>query len=579
MKNVEEDTQKFSFIERLPIAIFPIIQSFVSWRDYRYLMNCNRLIVKDIKYETNHLHFISKKGIFNIETRTCLVEELNESLYLRFCSRVKDPSKQISIHLSLFSEYARFTQRPYKVKIDSCVDMKDLDFNVFNNIHHVSLQDCRGVERITSGFENVKILELSIFHNLNRISKINQSKTLEIFHISCCFKCLQLYFPMDNVTTLRIGDTPISRLPLLPRLKRFSFHSFVPIAGDLLEILRLPTIEFAEICAPLPETVDVSVFQNVPDLTLNESIPLFTFNGKRLVVLRSSFSSWSPSSSLKFLTKLELANYKGEIHFEPIRHLTHLRLLDCLNVTMIPTLPKLCSLTISDCPNLTTISPEQPSLHTLDIYKCSVNLPNITNRIMRSVILTSSEIKGRGSIDDHTAVRKIAYVEINGCPRFTSLSEINQQLPQSYQGIVKLRNLKDFLDFTGLCNLNVLELNNLSLLESCEGIHDVNTLKISDCKGLTSTAGLRNVKKSLLLKGCENLISLVDVGGIPHLSISECPKIEDYSPLRKHEEVRIEGMSEDKIAWLNEHQKELQIKSLLITQRNREQMGFLNTFY
>eukprot|EP01040_Poterioochromonas_malhamensis_P010983 gene10983-11970_t len=83
---------------------------------------------------------------------------------------VKDSSKQISIHLSSFSEYARFTQRrPYKVKIDSCVDMKDLDFNVFNNIHHVSLRDCRGVERITSGFENVKILEISIFHNLNRI--------------------------------------------------------------------------------------------------------------------------------------------------------------------------------------------------------------------------------------------------------------------------------------------------------------------------------------------------------------------------------------------------------------------------
>ncbi len=146
-----ENAQKFSFIERLPLAIFPIIQSYVSWRDYRHLMNCNRSIVKDIKYETNHLHLISKKGIFKIETRTCVVEELNESLYLCLCMTVKDPSKQISIHLSSFSAFARFTQRPYKVKIDSCVDMKDLDFNaliIFTMCHCGIVEMLKGLHQV-----------------------------------------------------------------------------------------------------------------------------------------------------------------------------------------------------------------------------------------------------------------------------------------------------------------------------------------------------------------------------------------------------------------------------------------------
>ncbi len=581
MKIIEEDIQenivrKFSFIERLPLAIFPIIQSYVSWRDYRHLMNCNRSIVKDIKYETNHLHLITKS--FNVSA-AWIVDRLSESSYLHLCTKVKDPSKQISIHTSTFSEFFLYMQRPYKVKIDSCVDMKDLDFNVFNNIHHVSLAECGQVERITSGFENVKILEISMFHKLKSVNNINQSKTLDSINISFCSKCEEFNFSMDNVTTLMIWHTLVTRLPVLPKLKWFSFRSRRYIGVDILEVLRVPTIELVQIFALLPENVDVSIFQNIPDLTIypetDSVLPSLSFSGKRLV-LSGKTLTFGSSLSFEFLTKLELVNCESVINFEPMKNLTLLRLLDCLNVTMIPTLPKLCSLTISECPKLTMISPDQPSLHTLDIYKCSVNLPNVTNRIMRSLILTSSEIKGSGTID----AIKVIHVEISGCIGFSSLKQLNwQPLPQTYQGVVKLRKLNDFVDFSEIHNLHLLELHYLPHLKSCEGIHDINKVKIFFCKGFISTAGLRNIKKSLMLMGCKNLISLVDVEGIPNISISECPKIEDYSFLRKHEEVRIEGISEDKIAWLNERQKELQIKSLLITKRDREQMEFFTNAF
>lgn len=138
----------------------------------------------------------------------------------------------------------------------------------------------------------------------------------------------------------------------------------------------------------------------------------------------------------------------------------------------------------------------------------------------------------------------------------------------NYQATFKLSMLENLQELGELRNLEVLELNSLPLLKSCEGLHDVNTLIIANCAGLTSTAGLRNIRKSVSIRNCLNLTSLIDVEGIPSITISECRKIESYSSLRNHDTVVIECMTEENETWVKTHQNELEIKSLTTRMNN-----------
>ena len=239
-----------------------------------------------------------------------------------------------------------------------------------------------------------------------------------------------------------------------------------------------------------------------------------------------------------------------------MQNLKRLIIIDCKELTFIPTLPKLSHLYIQGCGEL-HISPVQPSLLTLEVFNSTSNLPNLSNQTMRSLILRTSNINGDISIG------KVIKLEIFGGSGITSLANIKlKSLPMNYQSTVKLSMLENLQELGELRNLDVVELNNLPLLKSCEGLHDINTLIITNCAGLTSTAGLRNVRKSLSIRNCVNLTSLVDVEGIPNITISECRKIESYSSLRNHDTVVIECMTEENEKWVKTHQNELEIKSL-----------------
>lgn len=102
-----------------------------------------------------------------------------------------------------------------------------------------------------------------------------------------------------------------------------------------------------------------------------------------------------------------------------MQNLKQLIVMDCEELTFIPTLPKLCYLYIKGCGEL-HISPVQPSLHTLEITDCTSNLPNLSNQTMRSLILSTSTISGDISIG------KVIKLEIFGCGGITSLANINR---------------------------------------------------------------------------------------------------------------------------------------------------------
>eukprot|EP01040_Poterioochromonas_malhamensis_P005512 gene5512-5920_t len=536
-------------IERLPFALFPVLKTYLVGKDYGNLMNCCRSNFEEIKFGTIRFHFSLSQNDKN-----------SESTFLKLQSKVKDSSKQISISLynpsKLLPDYLNPKQPPYKVKINWHAE-ESVDFNIFNNIHHVSLEQFRKVKKISSGFENVKILEIFQFPELTEISNINQSQTLESIAISDCLKCSELNFPMEEVASVIVTGTSILHLPPLLKLQRlvFSIQGFkIPIPLEILQLLLLPSIERANIVALLPSDCDFSVFQKVPDLTLSSprakylsSTPFLPFYGNRLELSYVTLSLWA-NSSFDFLQTLELENCKGLIDFTLMQNLKRLIIIDCKELTFIPTLPKLSHLYIQGCGEL-HISPNQPSLHTLEITDRTTNLPNLSNQTMRSLILRTSTIKG------DTSIGKVIKLEIFGCGGITSLANINlKSLPMNYQATVKLSMLENLQELGELGNLDVVELNNLPLLKSCEGLHDINTLIITNCAGLTSTAGLRNIRKSLSIRNCVNLTSLVDVEGIPNITKSECRKI--------HDTVVIECMTEENEAWVKTHQNELEIKSL-----------------
>eukprot|EP01040_Poterioochromonas_malhamensis_P005513 gene5513-5921_t len=317
---------------------------------------------------------------------------------------------------NLTPEYLNLTHPPYKVTIQD-LQMEDVDFNLFNNIHHVCLHNFVNVQRISSGFENVKILEITLFPELTEIFHINRSQTFESITILMCDKCSELNFSMDNVTKVIIDGTSITHLPPIPKLQHLSFYqegSRIPIPSDVLQLLLLPSIQSGELEGILPYDCDFRVFQNVPNLTIHYRKPTFLsptpflpFCGTHLSLIHSNLSFWS-NSSFFFLRRLELDSCRGAIAFQSMQNLNQLRIIDHYELNFIPTLPKLCHLFIKGCDQI-KISPNQPSLHTLEILNCTLNLPNLSNQTMRSLVLKDSTVNGEISIG------KVIRLEIFGC--------------------------------------------------------------------------------------------------------------------------------------------------------------------
>lgn len=406
---------KQSQIERLPFVIFPIIQSYLMVKDYGNLMNCNSSTFKEIKFATIHFHFV---------TTTHQDDESRESIFLKLQTQVKDPSKQISMTLynlpNLTPEYLNLTRPPFTLTVQD-LQMEDVNFNLFNNIHHVCLQNFPNVQRISSGLQNVKILEIALFPELTEICNINQSKTLESITILMCEKCSLLNFPMDNVTKVIIDGTSMTHLPPIPKLQHLSFYiegSRIPIPSDILQLLLLPSIQSSELEGILPYDCDFRVFQNVPNLTMHYRKPTFLsptpflpFYGTHLSLIYANLSFWF-KSSFSFLRRLKLSCCRGAIDFASMQNLNHLIIIDHYELNFIPTLPKLCLLFIKGCDQI-KISPHQPSLHTLEILDCTSNLPNLSNQTMRSLVLKNSTINGNISIG------KVVRLEIFGCNGIT----------------------------------------------------------------------------------------------------------------------------------------------------------------
>lgn len=313
---------------------------------------------------------------------------------------------------------------------------------------------------------------------------------------------------------------------------------------------------------------DMSIFQNIPYLQLNHyntMIPLETpfppFYGKHLHLTDTNLLLWT-SASFMNLKRLKLSRCSGDINFQSMTELTHLTLIDCKEITMIPTIPKLRFLSVHRCNGLITISSPQPALHTLTINFCSniVNLPSLKHQLMRLVSLKNSD-----AIHDVSILGKVIHLEIENCSSITSLTELSQvKVSRSYRRKVILRDLVNLNDIGDMNNLDTLELYGLPLLTTCENIHNIDHLSIARCSSLITTEGIKNINKSLVLSSCSALTSLVSIEGIPSVGISLCAKIDDFSSLRNHKQVIISLMHEEKKKWIQEHQEEHQIESLIV---------------
>ncbi len=423
-------------IEVLPTSIFQIIQTYVRRKDYNELMNCNRSTFQQIKYETIFYNLILP------DRWSKVIPDLESSFGNFIKKRVKDPLRQIMIlmdnpPLHFLEPYSYlFLKYPCKVIIDNDEFEID-DFNIFNNIYHVSLSTSEDIEIIESGFENVKILEINNFENLISISNINQSKTLEKVIIKNCMSCTEIDFPLDNCISLTIESTAVRRFrPLLPKIKRlhFSCQPLIHILPlDVIDILRLSTIEYAKIDARLPEGFDFTVFQNIPELALNHfkpplttfpsASPFLPFYGKHLLYIEGDMSLWG-ASSFTNLRRLDLARCNGVIDFQMMPELRQLLLSDSDAFQTIPSLPKLSYLYLARCEALVSIVPSQPSLHTLHINQCKKfkHLPDLRQQTMRFVRINRCD-----SVSDLSRLGKVVVLEIDSCDEIKSSEGLDSE--------------------------------------------------------------------------------------------------------------------------------------------------------
>eukprot|EP01040_Poterioochromonas_malhamensis_P010723 gene10723-11682_t len=546
-------------LERLPTTIFQMIQTYLTNEEYKNLMNCNVSTFQMIKFETFHYRLKGPELWYSIDS---IPDKKKESYFLQFLNnKVKDKSKQITviihkITLSLLLSHIHLFKGIYRLKIKGINYIKNnnhLDFNVFNNIQEVILQTIKGIKTISIGFNHIQSLELIDFPDLISISNINNNNTLKKLRISHCPEFQSIDFPFNSIIHFEIICCKSLQLPSsfhFNELKHLVIYS-TPL--DMKTILQLspilPTLLSFSLSSKLPaEFNDFHLFQNIPKLHYDQSTssgaqPFPLFYGKALYLLRANLTGWESlstqnTSNLSFNTiqRLELSSCKGLINFPVMSELQFLEINHVSDIQVVPSLVKLKHLVVIECKELVLIDSFQPSLQKAELERCY----KLTDLSFAGHPMRSLKIASLSRLTDISMLSQVKWLEIDDCDSITSVVGLSGTTSvENDQRTVKLSSLKNVTDASSLHQINCLKLLFIDSLTDLAGLHDINHLTIQTPRSLVSTKGLYNIYRSFTLHFCSALTELIDIGGIPVITINFCQKIVDYSHLRDHKKVII----------------------------------------
>lgn len=550
-------------LERLPTIVFQLIQTYLTNEEYENLMNCNVSTFQMIKFETFHYRLKGPESWNSIDS---IPDKKKESYFLQFLkNKVKDKSKQITviihkITLSLLLSQIYLFNGIHRLEIKGINYIKNnnlLDFNLFNNIQEVLLQTIKGIKTISIGLNNIQSLELIDFPDLISISNINNNNTLKRLRIISCPEFQSIDFPFNNIIHFEIMHCKSIQLPSsfhANELKHLVIYS-TPLEMKTIQQLSpiFPALLSFHLSSKLPaEFNDLHLLQNIPELhydqcTRSGAEPFPLFYGKVLHLLRANLTGWESLSkqntntlSFNTIQRLELSSCKGLINFPVMSELQFLELNHVSDIQVLPSLVKLKHLVIIECKELVLIDPFQPSLQKAEIERCY----KLTDLSFAGHPMRSLKIVSLSRLTNISMLSQVKYLEIDDCDSITSVSGLfGTTSVENDHRRVKLSSLKNVTDASSLHHINCLELLFIDSLTDLAGLHDIHHLTIQTNRSLVSTKGLNNIYKSLTLHFCSALTELIDIGGIPVITINFCQKIVDYSHLRDHEKVIIKERS------------------------------------
>ncbi|CAN1811625.1 Disease resistance protein L6 [Linum perenne] len=471
--------------------------------------------------------------------------------------------------------------------------------------------------------QKLKSISLVCCRSLRRPPNLSQCQNLEIIHFSGC-KRMRGELSIDSLKNLKelyLGWSPITAITgdigMLQKLQVFNMinldlrelpaelkqvpalpaslkwlHLSSPCIPNLLDLKNLQVLDFAECCPEIPgEIWKLSKLKTLRLYACACKAQLLEDSGNEISALPSSLSSLELNlcNNLEILPNLSnLINLKEFIlvgtNVHEIPGLGGMRMLETLKISHSPHITHLDGLE-----HFILLKTLSVSCDKLEKLPSLMNLTKLDTLEITHCHLIS-EIHGLGNLRE-----SLSCLTIKNCPSLAyteglgllKLSATMEQLLPSLSNLGKLRKLilgldqnddgnilsrEQFLDFSALCNLNILYISSAErLTEVCgfERLELLESLDISHCseiRKLPNLSGLKKLKKLDIL-GCMQLsevMGLENLESLQELRICNCTsikKLPDLSCLKQLQSLDTSGCTQltevtgieklKKLKWLN----------------------------
>jgi hypothetical protein len=502
------------FFQQFPFDIWFLLQSCLSYFDYRQLVNANRKSFEEIKYKTVY---------YNLNLQSSLRFIQNEAFQELVLGRIENKYFQLSLYLSfdICDIKSRYFYYPHIITGLHSVTIHSLQFhNMIDSLKNIYILYLENNHVITHFplLENIKILTLKKFKYLQNIENLSHLQKLDLISCPLVYDITSL----SQVSVLLLEDCP-----------------FVQSVESLTDPTELSLIRCFGV-----KTIDNNKFSQLHKLVIQDCPHILTIN-----------------------------NYDHNL--DSIRSLT---LINCPNLYDLNEMKKIETLVIDNCPSLlllscceeissiihhsslrvsnhyhgqrTVIDKEQKKINPLfpNLQRISIihsKIPSVRN----FQHCTSVKLVSCSNIDDVSCLQFVEKIHLETCLNITNVSTLGrvstlilincpniislQGLGQkNYQKRIKIADCYQITDFKPLKMIQMIEIVRCSQLVDVSVFEEVEVLLLQSCENILHLERLGERNKNLMvlkLFNCVNISSIRGLYRIPLIEIKNCPNLIDFT--------------------------------------------------
>lgn len=481
-------------MDKIPEAIFPSIQSFLSHDDYHYFVNTSKRLFGYIKRRSIYFHLNAEKSneyLSDPSFRTLLLSKVENGWnQIRIIHEGSSPSilSSIPIHKVISRDF-------------------DLPLEVWGNYQSINTGFPRAVKTfplLSSG--NLKEVEVSLYPD----ACINLSIFSNLLKFSMTFFSGEDITPLKDIPDLTIRSSPnIKDFSMLGNQEKLQIYD----CKGLIDVRSFRNIRKLQLLS-CDSLVDVSPLHGIYDLTLQRCLKVKDISGLgghyRFTLLHR------PATKI--------------IGFQSLVHIPHVSILHC-DIKDVNVLRYAKSVNVSTCNYIKDVS----ALASVKELKIDSNVLVTGLQALGSVPNLSLIYRGfHGNLFNDDVVSSLKSVHrllLGSTPpsapiNLTSLSKLSKNIQH-----LTLGHDERFSDFINqgegrhLKHLLSLSLESLNQLVILDEFGEIPSLRFSHCHGIRSLKGLgRN--HSVELVDCIQLEDVSSLSTVPIIKIKACLRID-----------------------------------------------------